>query len=109
VSAYFFTALPAELLLRGGAQNGLARALRDRLGAAAPWLALAVSAALSALAGANGWLFWRGSWMAYPWIITIYGAAIGLAAGWTYQRTGKVTASAVTHALIIWFLLILLG
>lgn len=109
ISAYFFTALPAELLFRGGVQNGLTRVLRGRLGAAAPWLAIAVAAALSTLATVNGWLFWRGSWMAYPWIITLYGAAIGLAAGWTYHRTGKVTASAVTNMLIVWLLLILLS
>jgi membrane protease YdiL (CAAX protease family) len=92
VSAYFFTALPAELLLRGGFQNGISRALRDRMGDTAPWVALVAAAALSALAG-----FLRAG---LPGLIG--GAVVGAAAGWTYQRTGKVTASAVAHFLIVW-------
>jgi membrane protease YdiL (CAAX protease family) len=100
VSAYFFAALPAELLLRGGAQNGIDRALRGPMGETARWVALAASAALSALVSlAQG---------GGPYI-QIIGALTGLAAGWTYQRTGKVTASAVTHMLIIWSLAMFAG
>jgi membrane protease YdiL (CAAX protease family) len=96
VGAYFFAALPAELLLRGGAQNGLERALRGPMGSTASWVALAVAAALSGLAGyaqAGGDL--RG---------LVVGALLGLAAGWVYRRTGKVTASTVTHTLVVWAL-----
>lgn len=90
VSAYFFTALPAELLLRGGIQNGLARALAPTQGATGAWVALFFTG-----------LGWAGLGMlrgGYPGLLV--GATVGLAAGWTFVRTGKVTASAVTHALI---------
>lgn len=90
VGAYFFTALPAELLLRGGVQNGLARALAPAQGATAQWVALAAAAVLWA---ALGMLSGR-------WYGAAVGAAVGAAAGWTYLRSGKVTASAVTHALV---------
>lgn len=99
VSAYFFTALPAELLLRGGVQNGVERALRGPMGDTAPWVALAVAAALSALVA-----FAR---VGLPGLLI--GAVTGLAAGWAYRRSGKVTASAVTHFLILWVAAILAG
>ncbi len=89
VGAYFFTALPAELLLRGGIQNGLARALVDTMGSTAPWVALAAAALLWAALG-----MLRGGWAG-----ALGGAAVGLAGGWTYMRTGKVTAAAVSHML----------
>jgi hypothetical protein len=96
VGAYFFTAIPAELLLRGGAQNGLERALRGPMGSTAAWVALAVAATLSGLVGyAQGGGDLRG---------LVVGALLGLAAGWTYRRTGKVTASAVTYTLVVWAL-----
>ncbi len=89
VSSYFFTALPTELLLRGGIQNGLARALAPTMGATAAWVALVVTtvgwAALGMLKGG--------------WLGALFGLTIGAAAGWTFLRTGKVTAAAVAHAL----------
>lgn len=97
VTIYFFQALPAELLLRGGAQNGFERALRGPMGTTARWAALAAAAALSVLAGA----------LAGGVTGAVVGAASGLAAGWAYQRTGKVTASAVTHTLIAWTVVLL--
>jgi membrane protease YdiL (CAAX protease family) len=96
VTSYFFVALPAELLLRGGAQGGIERALRGPMGATARWVALAAGAALSALAGAL-----TGGTMG-----ALTGLAVGLAAGWAYQRTGKVTASALTHMLVVWIALV---
>lgn len=92
VTSYFFVALPAELLLRGGAQNGLERALRGPMGARGRQVALLASALLSALAGG----------LAGGVTGALIGAVVGLAAGWVYERTGKVTASAVTHTLIAW-------
>lgn len=90
VGAYFFTALPAELLLRGGIQNGLARALAPTMGATGAWVALAAAAALWAALGmlVGGW----------PGLVS--GAAIGAAGGWAYMRSGKVTAAAVSHMLV---------
>lgn len=90
VSAYFFTALPVELLLRGGIQSGLARGLADSMGAVAPWVALGFAA--------GGWAalgMLRGGWAG-----AFNGLAVGLAGGWVYLRTGKVTAAAVSHMLV---------
>jgi len=92
INGYFFVALPAELLLRGGAQNGLARALAGRAGPRAPWLALAAATALSALAGIA-----PGGWPLGP----VAGGIAGLAAGWSYIRTGKLTASALASGLVV--------
>ncbi|GAB4438667.1 MAG: hypothetical protein OHK0015_32590 [Chloroflexi bacterium OHK40] len=102
LGAYFFGALPAELLLRGGVQRGLERALADTMGAPlAAWVALGATAALSALVGLA-----LGAGNPYS---TLQGGLIGLAAGWAYRRTGKLTASAVTHMLIVWSVSILAG
>lgn len=102
LGGYFFVALPAEVLLRGGVQNGLARALRDRMGATAPWVALALTAALTA---ALELVVWRG--------LNLPAAAsalvVSLAAGWVYLRTGKVTVSAVSHATIVVILALFTG
>jgi hypothetical protein len=101
LKAYFFVALPFELLLRGGVQSGLERALRGRMGDTAPWVALAGATALGvalAIAQARGLQANALSWL-----------AIGLAAGWTYKRTGKVTASAVAAFLIVWLATVLGG
>lgn len=92
VSAYFFVALPAELLLRGGIQLGLARALSNN--PVGPWLALISAATAWAALG-----MLRGGWFG-----GIVGAAIGLASGWTFLRTGKVTAAAISHFVVVWLL-----
>lgn len=90
--SYFFVALPMELLLRGGVQNGLTRALAARAGTRAPWIALGVTSLIAVLAGLTpGW--------AAPGPLATGSA--GLAAGWVYLRTGKVSAAAVSSALIV--------
>jgi uncharacterized membrane protein (Fun14 family) len=64
------------------------------MGDTAPWVALAAATLLGvalALAQARGLQA-----NALSWLI------IGLAAGWAYKRTGKVTASAVATFLIVW-------
>ncbi|PDW02835.1 CPBP family intramembrane glutamic endopeptidase [Candidatus Viridilinea mediisalina] len=95
VKAYFFVALPVELLLRSGIQQGLARAMEGgSLDAVSPWLALISAATVWAALG-----MLRGGWFGM-----FSGAAIGLAGGWTYMRTGKVTAAAISHFLIVWML-----
>ncbi len=94
VGAYFYTALPSELLLRGGIQNGLSRALAPTMGATGAFVALGLVVL--------GWLglgMLRGGWPG-----ALAGAVVGAAGGWTYLRSGKVTAAAVSHALIIWLL-----
>lgn len=92
VQSYFFAALPLETLLRGGVQNGLARTLAGRAGPHAPWIALLVGALLTAPVGP---VFLRRDALGL-----IAGAIIGVAAGWSYLRTGKVTASAISSAVV---------
>jgi membrane protease YdiL (CAAX protease family) len=96
VFAYFFTALPTELLYRGMLQNGLERLLRtSRLPTErAGQLALLLTALFSGLVHLND--------AAPGWPNAILGVVIALGAGYTYQRTGKVTASAVVYALAVW-------
>jgi hypothetical protein len=96
LNTYFFVALPSEILLRGVLQNGVNRTLQARRVDAAPWLALGLAVLVSVLVGLNadpgGW---RSALLAGP-------AAV--ASGWVYWRTGKVTASAVPHTLVVWLI-----
>lgn len=102
LAAYFYTALPAELLLRGVAQNGVVRSLEYHLPPESPLrraavpISIGVSAALAALIALNrhpGGL-----------IGALLAILIAVGAGWVYHRTGKVTAAAVPHALVAWML-----
>ncbi|MFV9503620.1 MAG: CPBP family intramembrane glutamic endopeptidase [Oscillochloridaceae bacterium umkhey_bin13] len=94
ITTYFFVAIPTELLLRGGIQNGLARALTPGMGQMGNVFALITTATL-----------WAGLGMlSGGWLGLLKGAMIGLAGGWVYLRSGKTTAAAVTHGLIVWVL-----
>lgn len=94
ILTYFLVAIPTELLLRGGVQNGLARALSPGMGASGAFFALGTTA-----------IMWAGLGMlSGGWLGLLNGAVVGLAGGWVYLRTGKTTAAAVTHALIVWAL-----
>jgi uncharacterized protein len=85
---YLVTALPEEFLFRGLIQNLLRRSF-------GVWIALVMASVIFGLAHFPD-----------PRYIGLATAA-GFAYGWVYQRTGKITASAITHALvdIIWVLL----
>ena len=78
---YLVTAVPEEILFRGLIQNLLTRWWE-------PARALAVSAVVFGLAH-----------LPDPRYVLL-AAIAGLAYGWVYQRTGRVTAAAVTHALV---------
>jgi membrane protease YdiL (CAAX protease family) len=110
VLIYFLIALPQEILFRGLIQNGIARFAEARLWRPPdtrepekeklailrqPQLISLVSTAL--IVGAAV-LYNPVSLPANPLLAFI--AALGY--GWVYQRTGKVTASAVTHLLVAW-------
>jgi membrane protease YdiL (CAAX protease family) len=89
VVIYLVTAVPEEFLFRGLIQNLLGRWLGPRAG-----LAIAsVVFGLSHLPDPR-----------YALLATI----AGFAYGWVYLRTGRVTASAVTHALVdaVWVILL---
>jgi membrane protease YdiL (CAAX protease family) len=92
LAAYFFSALPAELLLRGVAQNGVARTLGARGAPRADLIGLAAGAAL---AGIGALISPGGGWRLA--LITTVGS---LGYGWVYLRTGKVSASAVPHMFV---------
>jgi membrane protease YdiL (CAAX protease family) len=96
IFGYFFTALPVELLYRGVLQNAFERLLRERslAPARAGQLAIGLVALLSGLAHLND---------ATPgWPQALLAALIAVGAGYAYQRTGKVTASAIVPALLLW-------
>ena len=86
---YLMTAVPEEFLFRGLIQNVLQRSLGRRAG-------LAVAAVVFGLAHLPN--------PSYVALATLAGVAYG----WVYSRTGKITASAVTHAGVDWLWILLL-
>ena len=86
---YLVTAVPEEFLFRGLIQNLLARWLGVPLG-------LAIGSVIFGLSHLPD--------PRYAVLATIAGVAYG----WVYLRTGKVTASAITHALVdaVWVILL---
>jgi len=91
---YFQVALPEELLFRGLLQNGFERLASRR------WpIALALAA-----------LLFGAAHMGHPpvpnWRYGILATLAGLAYGWVWHRTGKITAAALTHAAVdlVWVL-----
>jgi uncharacterized protein len=86
---YLVTAFPEEFLFRGLIQNALGRLLR-------PGVALGVASVVFGLAHLPD--------PRYVLLATVAGVAYG----WVYARTGRVTAAAVTHALVdaAWVLLL---
>ena len=85
---YLATAVPEEFLFRGLIQNALER----RIGRAA----LPCAAVIFGFAHLPD--------LRYVLLATL----AGFAYGWVYQRTRRVTASAVTHAIVNWIWLVLL-
>ncbi len=83
-----FVGLPEELLFRGLMQEGFSRLWSPRIG-------LAVASVVFGLAHIVKRPFpnWR-----YALLATL----AGLAYGWVYQRTRKVSAAAVTHGAVDW-------
>lgn len=92
VLIYLVTAVPEEFLFRGLIQNLLTR-----------WLgaprALPIAAVVFGLAHLPDPRY------------ALLAALAGVAYGWVYLRTGKITASAVTHALVdgVWVVLLRVG
>jgi hypothetical protein len=108
---YFLVALPQEMLLRGMLQNGITRAVEAALwrgpGSSPPRLLRPANIALAITA-----LLAAGIAAVLPLVPTVYPlappinpllvAVAALGYGWIYQQTGKVTASAVAHMLVVW-------
>lgn len=88
LAIYLVTAVPEEFLFRGLIQNALTRSI-GRAG-------LPVAAVVFGFAH-----------LPDPRYVVL-AALAGLAYGWVYERTGRITAAAVTHALVDWIWVLLL-
>ncbi len=83
------TAIPEEFLFRGVVQNACTRI-------AGPARGLAITSVVFGLAHLPDWR--------YAMLATLAGVAYG----WVYARSGKITASAITHTLVDWVWVVLL-
>ncbi len=91
LAGYLLVALVEEMLFRGVIQNLLAKRLQK------PYVALGIAAVIFGLAHLNNAT--RG--FSEPnWAYALMASLAGLSYGWVWMRTGKVTASAITHALV---------
>jgi membrane protease YdiL (CAAX protease family) len=88
VAIYLATGVPEEFLFRGLIQNTLERAIGRA--------ALPIASIIFGLAHLPD--------LRYVLLATL----AGLAYGWVYQTTRRITASAVTHALVDWIWVLLL-
>lgn len=105
---YLFTALPEELLFRGIIQNQLQQrfATLPRLTRWASLAALLVGSLIFGLAHLNN------GTTNYPvpnWMYALMATAAGIAYGYTWHKTNKITASAFVHATVNFIWGILLG
>jgi membrane protease YdiL (CAAX protease family) len=92
-----FVALPEELLFRGLIQEGLTRLRGPRTG----WIAASVVFGLTHITKSTG-LPPAGDALGLNWRYALLATIAGLAYGWVYQRTRKVSAAAVTHGVTNW-------
>lgn len=95
VGGYLLVALIEEVLFRGVVQNLLHRRLKRQE------VALAIAPVIFGLAHLNN----ATSGFPVPnWSYVLMATVAGLAYGWVWKRTQKVTASAITHMLVnlIW-------
>jgi membrane protease YdiL (CAAX protease family) len=98
LGGYLLVALIEEVLFRGVIQNLLSRRLKK------VYIALPMAAIIFGLAHLNN------ATQGFPvpnWAYVFMATLAGLVYGWVWQRTGKVTASALTHMLVnlIWGIL----
>jgi hypothetical protein len=96
LAIYFLNALPEELLFRGVIQNLIERRFGRN------WWTLLGAAVIFGLAHINN----ATDFHTPPnWPYAIMASLAGLAYGWTWRRSGKITASALTHTLVnfIWW------
>ncbi len=98
VSGYLVVALPEELLFRGIIQNLLRKRWRRSL------LVLPIAAILFGLSHLNN------ATPGFPvpnWAYALMATLAGLAYGWVWQRSKRVTVSAITHATVnlVWSVL----
>jgi membrane protease YdiL (CAAX protease family) len=86
---YLSTAIPEEFLFRGVVQNACTRVVEPRA-------ALAISSVVFGLAHLPDWRY------------ALLATFAGVAYGWVYSKTRKITASAITHTAVDWVWVLLL-
>lgn len=116
ITLYFLVALPQEIIFRGVIQHGIERAaaaaLRRDTGTLITRMLRPVLRhphTLSLLLAALIFGVFSLNDLPAPDRAFVIATLTGLGYGWVYQRTGKVTASAVTHLLVIWVWRIFFG
>ena len=92
LAIYFFTAVPEELLFRGALQNLVERRWPGRHSRTASLLLAAFVFGATHLNNRP----------APNWRYMLLATLAGLAYGWVWQRTRRVSASALTHAAVDW-------
>jgi membrane protease YdiL (CAAX protease family) len=93
-----FVGLPEELLFRGLVQEGLSRLRGPWFG----WISSSVLFGLSHITKPTGLPPAADGGLRLNWRYALLATVAGLAYGWVYQRTRKVSASAVTHGALNW-------
>ncbi len=103
----FFIALPEEILFRGIIQNALEMTWQKEPDGQRK--ALVAASIIFGLAHANNHnppfinipLGPLGVWH-FPWVYVVLAGLAGVAYGWTFIKTRKVTAAALVHLLVDW-------
>ena len=95
LGGYLLIALIEEVLFRGLIQNLLTERVGNK------WVALVIASLIFGLAHLNNT---TAGYASPNWAYALMAAMAGVAYGWVWLRTGKVTASALTHMLVnlIW-------
>lgn len=95
LGGYLLTALIEEVLFRGLIQNLLSERMGNK------WSALVVASVIFGLAHLNNTTT---GYSPPNWAYALMAAMAGVAYGWVWWRTGKITVSALTHMLVnlIW-------
>jgi membrane protease YdiL (CAAX protease family) len=91
-----FVGLPEEMLFRGVIQEAFSRIWSPRIGLALGSVVFGLLHLLKHPTHPN-------------WGYGLLATAAGLAYGWVYQRTGKLSAAAVTHGAVDWIWSMFLG
>jgi uncharacterized protein len=100
VAIYLLIGVPEELLFRGIIQNRI----EQRFGKG--WVTLVVAAVIFGASHLdNATKGYPGPNFAYM----LMAALAGLAYGWVWRKTGKITSAALTHALVDWIWGVVLG
>ena len=107
IAIFVFIALPEELLFRGVIQNLIEKRMAHVKNG--QMKALIISSVIFGLAHANNpgapflsiSFFNFGTWQV-PWVYVVLASIAGFFYGWTFIKTGKITAAALVHLYVDW-------